>query len=490
MSQLIDLTLAEARDGLRSKKFSAIELTDAYLAAIDKTQNLNAYVTVTADRARQDAAKADQTLAAGDAPNMTGIPVSVKDLYCTQNIRTTACSHILENFVPSYESQATQNLWSQGAVLLGKVNNDEFAMGSSNSTSAFGKAINPWQRKDDTTELTPGGSSGGSAASVAARSALVSLGTDTGGSIRQPAAFTGTVGLKPTYGRVSRWGIIAYASSLDQAGPIARTVRDAAITLEAMAGFDDKDSTSVDTAVPNYEAALSGDVKGLKVGIPKEYDMEGLCPETRALWQQGAAWLKDQGAELVDISLPHAKYALAAYYIIAPAEASSNLARYDGVRFGTRVDGKSLDEMYENTRGEGFGKEVKRRILTGTYALSAGYYDAYYLKAQQVRRLVTEDFTKAFETVDVILTPPTPTPAFSFGEEPTDPVVMYANDILTISANLAGLPGLCVPAALSEDGRPMGLQLLGRPFDEATLLRTGDVIEKVAAFNAQPQLRA
>ncbi len=490
MSQLIDLTVAEARDGLRSKQFSALDLTQAYLAAIEKTQSLNSYVTVTAERAQQDAEKADQRLAAGDAPNMTGIPVSVKDLYCTQGIRTTACSHILENFIPTYESRATQNLWQDGAVLLGKVNNDEFAMGSSNSTSAFGKALNPWQRTNETTPLSPGGSSGGSAASVAARSALVSLGTDTGGSIRQPAAFTGTVGLKPSYGRVSRWGIIAYASSLDQAGPITRTVRDAAITLESMAGYDEQDSTSVQAAVPNYEAALTGDIKGLKVGLPKEYDMSGLCSQTRALWQKGAEWLKEQGAEVIDISLPHAKYALAAYYIIAPAEASSNLARYDGVRYGTRLPGDSLDEMYENTRGSGFGKEVKRRILTGTYALSAGYYDAYYLKAQQVRRLVTQDFTKAFETVDVILTPPTPTPAFSFGEEPTDPVVMYANDILTISANLAGLPGLCVPAALSTDGRPMGLQLLGRPFDEATLLRTGDVIEKVANFTQMPQLRA
>src|SRR5690606_8078464 len=417
---------------------------------------------------------------------LDGIPLAIKDLFCTKGVLTTAASHILDGFTPPYESTVTANLWREGAVLLGKTNLDEFAMGSSNETSFYGNVVNPWRRQSDNAALVPGGSSGGSAAAVAAFTAMGATGTDTGGSIRQPAAFTGITGAKPTYGRCSRWGVIAFASSLDQAGPMARTVRDCAIMLEAMAGFDPKDSTSVDLPVPNFEAALTGDIRGLKIGIPKEYRLEGINAEIDALWQQGIDWLKAAGAEIVDISLPHTKYALPVYYIIAPAEASSNLARYDGVRYGLRVEGSDLNDMYARTRGEGFGDEVKRRLLIGTYALSAGYYDAYYLKAQKVRARIAEDFRAAFKNVDAILTPTAPSAAFGFGEKGDDPLEMYLNDVFTVPASLAGLPGLSLPAGLSKDGLPLGLQVIGRPFDEETMFRVSGVLEEAAAFTAKP----
>ncbi|SDE63432.1 Asp-tRNA(Asn)/Glu-tRNA(Gln) amidotransferase subunit GatA [Rhodospira trueperi] len=493
MTKLTDLTIAEARRGLAAKDFTAVDLAEAHIAAMEAHAGLNAYVTPTPDTAREMAAASDARIAKGEAGAMEGIPLAIKDLFCTDGTRTTAGSNILGNFVPPYESTVSANLWGAGAVLLGKANLDEFAMGSSNTTSAFGGAVNPWTRAaEPDRQLVPGGSSGGSAAAVAARLALGATGTDTGGSIRQPASFCGISGLKPTYGRCSRWGIVAFASSLDQAGPMARTVGDVAIMLGAMAGHDPKDSTSAPVAVPDFTAALEQGVKGLTVGIPKEYRPdEGLSPEIEAIWTRGMEMLKDAGAETVDISLPHTKYALATYYIIAPAEASSNLARYDGVRYGLRVldEGDGLNDMYCKTRAAGFGAEVKRRILIGTYALSAGYYDAYYLKAQKVRSLIAKDFKDAFDTsVDVILTPTTPSAAFPMDDEPTDPVTMYLNDVFTVPTSLAGLPGLSVPVALTEQGLPQGLQLIGRPFDEETVLRAGRALEKAAAFTATPRL--
>ncbi len=482
MTELTALTLAEARDGLRKRAFSAAELADAHIAAIERARALNAYVLETPEAARAMAKDADARLKGGDARPLEGIPLGIKDLFATKDVRTTACSRILDNFVPTYESTVTAQLWRDGAVMLGKLNNDEFAMGSSNENSCFGPVVNPWRRKGSNVALVPGGSSGGSSAAVAAHLCLGATATDTGGSIRQPAAFTGTVGIKPTYGRCSRWGIIAYASSLDQAGPIARTVRDAAILLRSMAGHDPKDSTSVDRAVPDYEAALGKPVKGLTIGIPKEYRLDGLADEIDALWEQGVAWLKAAGANIVEVSLPHTKYALPAYYIVAPAEASSNLARYDGVRYGLRNPGRDVIGMYEKTRADGFGAEVRRRIMIGTYVLSAGYYDAYYLQAQKVRTLIKRDFEQCFaKGVDAILTPATPSDAFGVGEKGgADPIEMYLNDVFTVTVNMAGLPGLAVPAGLSTDGLPLGLQLIGRPFDEETLFSLGAVIEQAA----------
>lgn len=482
MTALTALTLAQARDGLAKKTFSAVELADAHLAAMEKARALNAYVLETPDRAMAMARAADARLHAGKAGPLEGIPLAVKDMFCTDGVRTTACSKILENFVPTYESTVTAQLWRDGAVLLGKTNNDEFAMGSSNETSYFGPVVSPWRRDGDTAQLVPGGSSGGSAAAVAARLCYGATGTDTGGSIRQPAAFTGIVGIKPTYGRCSRWGTIAFASSLDQAGPFARTVRDTAILLRSMSGHDPKDTTSVDRPVPNYEAAVGRSVKGLKIGVPKEYRMPGMSAEIEALWDKGVAWLKEAGAELVEVSLPHTKYALPAYYIVAPAEASSNLARYDGVRYGLRVNGRDVIDMYERTRAEGFGKEVRRRVMIGTYVLSAGYYDAYYLRAQKVRTLIKRDFQACFDAgVDAMLTPATPSAAFGVGEKTKgDPIEMYLNDIFTVTVNMAGLPGIAVPAGTDAKGLPLGLQLIGRPFDEETLFALADVIEKAA----------
>ncbi len=480
MAELTRLSLAEARDGLRKKDFSATELVSAHLNAMEAARGLNAFITETPEAAMATAKVADQHLAKGEGRALEGIPIAVKDLFCTEGVVTTAASHILERFAPPYESTVTAKLWEAGAVLLGKTNMDEFAMGSSNVTSYFGPAENPWRREGESRPLVPGGSSGGSAAAVAAKLCLGATGTDTGGSIRQPAAFCGVVGLKPTYGRCSRWGVVAFASSLDQAGPLARSVRDAAILLGAMAGFDPKDSTSAELPVPDFEAALGQGVRGLKIGIPKEYQAEGTAGEIVALWEKGKAWLKAAGATIVDVSLPHTKYALPAYYIIAPAEASSNLARYDGVRYGLRVEGQDLDDMYKKTRAEGFGPEVRRRILIGAYVLSAGYYDAYYLKAQKVRTLIASDFEAAFEKVDVLLTPTTPSPAFPIGEKADDPIAMYLNDVFTVPASLAGLPGISVPVGLSEDGLPLGLQLIGRAFDEGTVLRTAAALEAAA----------
>ncbi|MFT0891134.1 Asp-tRNA(Asn)/Glu-tRNA(Gln) amidotransferase subunit GatA [Pseudochelatococcus sp. G4_1912] len=489
MTDLTQLTLAQARDGLNARQFSAIELTTAHLDAIDSAEALNAYVLKTPEKALEGAKASDARIAAGEAGPLEGIPLGVKDLFATEGVRTTACSRILENFVPSYESTVTAQLWRDGAVMLGKLNNDEFAMGSSNETSFFGPVVNPWRRAGSDTALTPGGSSGGSSAAVAAGLCLGATATDTGGSIRQPAAFTGTVGMKPTYGRCSRWGTVAFASSLDQAGPITRTVRDSAIMLRSMAGFDPKDSTSVDRAVPDYEAAIGRSLKGLKIGIPKEYRLDGLSAEIDALWQRGADWLRDAGAEVVEVSLPHTSYALAVYYIVAPAEASSNLARYDGVRYGLRVPGKDIADLYENTRAAGFGREVKRRILIGTYVLSAGYYDAYYVKAQKIRTLIRQDFENVYASgVDAILTPATPTAAFGVGEKAnTSPIEMYLNDVFTVTVNMAGLPGLAVPAGLSAEGLPLGLQLVGRPFDEETLFAVGEVIEQAAGRLTAPK---
>lgn len=491
MTDLLDLTLSEARDGLRAKDFSAVELTDAYIGAMDRTRSLNAYITETTDKARAMASDSDARLAKGEPGALEGIPIGVKDLYCTEGVLTTAASHILDGFKPTYESTVSGKLWSAGGIMLGKMNLDEFAMGSSNTTSFYGPAINPWQEDGNPGKrLVPGGSSGGSAAAVAARSALATVGTDTGGSIRQPAALTGTVGIKPTYGRCSRWGIIAFASSLDQAGPFTRTVRDASIMLGVMAGHDPKDSTSARVEVPNFEAALTGDIRGLRVGVPKEYRIDGMPTEIEGLWMQGIAWMQEAGAEIVEVSLPHTRYALPAYYIVAPAEASSNLARYDGVRYGLRVPGDSLDEMYANTRGEGFGEEVQRRVLIGTYVLSAGYYDAYYLKAQKVRTRIAEDFRKAWDSCDVLLTPATPSAAFGVDERQEDPIQMYLNDVFTVPANLAGIPGISVPAGFDANGLPLGLQILGRAFDEETVLRAADVLERAASFDAAPALRA
>jgi aspartyl-tRNA(Asn)/glutamyl-tRNA(Gln) amidotransferase subunit A len=482
MSDLTALTLAQARDGLSSKSFSATELTEAHLGAIERARDLNAFVLETPDQARAMAKAADARLGRGEARPLEGVPLGVKDLFATRDVRTTACSHILDNFVPTYESSVTANLWRDGAVLLGKLNNDEFAMGSSNETSIFGPVISPWRRRGSNTPLVPGGSSGGSAAAVAAMLCVGAVGTDTGGSIRQPAAFTGIVGIKPTYGRCSRWGVVAYASSLDQAGPFARTVRDAAILLTSMAGHDPKDSTSIDLPVPNYEAAIGNSIRGMRIGIPKEYRLDGMAADVDRLWQRGAQWLQAAGAEIVEVSLPHTKYALPAYYIVAPAEASSNLARYDGVRYGLRVPGRDIIDMYQKTRAEGFGPEVRRRIMIGTYVLSAGYYDAYYVRAQKVRTLIKKDFEDCFaKGINAILTPATPSAAFGIGEQGEgDPVEMYLNDVFTVTVNMAGLPGISVPGGLSTEGLPLGLQLIGRPFDEETLFSLAQVIEDAA----------
>ena len=484
-------TIAAARDALRKGEISAVDLTMSCLTAIDAGGGLNAFVHKTPEIALEQARAADARLKAGDAPAMCGIPLGIKDLFCTKGVPSQAASNILKGFKPEYESTVTAKLFEAGAVMLGKLNMDEFAMGSSNETSCYGNAVNPWQRKGSNVQLTPGGSSGGSAAAVAADLCLGATGTDTGGSIRQPAAFTGIVGIKPTYGRVSRWGIVAFASSLDQAGPMTKSVRDAAIMLQAMAGHDPKDSTSADIPVPDFEAALTGDIRGRVIGIPKEYRMDGMPEEIEALWARGVEMLKDAGAEVRDISLPHTKYALPAYYVIAPAEASSNLARYDGVRYGHRAKlaaGDGITEMYEKTRAEGFGPEVQRRVMVGTYVLSAGFYDAYYNRARKVRALIKRDFETVFaEGVDAILTPATPSAAFGLGEmADADPVQMYLNDVFTVTVNLAGLPGVAVPVGLDAQGLPLGLQLIGRPWEEAQLLNYAHVLESRAGFVAKP----
>ncbi|MEP0696146.1 MAG: Asp-tRNA(Asn)/Glu-tRNA(Gln) amidotransferase subunit GatA [Nitratireductor sp.] len=484
VSELTRLTIAEARARLRGRDVSAAELTEAYLEAIEAANPaLNAYVVVTHDKARAMAAASDARLATGEGGALEGIPLGIKDLFATEGVHTQACSHILDSFKPRYESTVTANLWADGAVMLGKLNMDEFAMGSSNETSYYGPVKNPWRAKGSNLDLVPGGSSGGSASAVAAFMCAGATATDTGGSIRQPAAFTGTVGIKPTYGRCSRWGTVAFASSLDQAGPIARDVRDAAILLGSMASVDDKDTTSVDRPVPDYEAAIGKSVKGMRIGVPKEYRLDGMPEEIEALWQKGIDWMRDAGAEIVDISLPHTKYALPAYYIVAPAEASSNLARYDGVRYGLRETGADITAMYEKTRAAGFGREVKRRVMIGTYVLSAGYYDAYYVRAQKVRTLIKRDFETVFaDGVDAILTPATPSAAFGIADQDmaADPVKMYLNDIFTVTVNMAGLPGIAVPAGLDTSGLPLGLQLIGRPFEEETLFQAGHVIEQAA----------
>jgi aspartyl-tRNA(Asn)/glutamyl-tRNA(Gln) amidotransferase subunit A len=486
VSALTGMTISQAREGLKRKDFSAREMAAAYIKAVEAARPLNAFLVETPERAIAMAEESDARIAKGNPLPLDGVPVAVKDLFCTEGVETTAASKILEGFVPPYESAVTANLWRAGACMLGKTNLDEFAMGSSNTTSAYGHVESPWRRPGDNRPLVPGGSSGGSAAAVASRAALAAIGTDTGGSIRQPAGFCGIVGMKPTYGRCSRWGIVAFASSLDQAGPMTRDVRDAAIMLTAMAGHDPRDSTSADLPVPDFEKAVGQSVKGLKIGIPKEYRIDGMPKEIEALWQRGIDWLKDAGASTVEISLPHTPYALATYYIIAPAEASSNLARYDGVRFGLRVPGESLDEMYENTRAAGFGAEVRRRILIGTYVLSAGYYDAYYLKAQKVRALIARDFDAAFKQCDAILTPTAPSAAFAIGEKANDPIAMYLNDVFTVPVNLVGLPGISVPAGLSGEGLPLGLQVIGKAFDEEMVLRVGAAVENAAKFQAKP----
>jgi aspartyl-tRNA(Asn)/glutamyl-tRNA(Gln) amidotransferase subunit A len=486
MSDLTGLTLKTALDGLAAKSFSSEEITRAHLEAIEAARSLNAYVVETPDRAIEMAKASDARRAKGQAAPLEGAPLGIKDLFCTEGVESTAGSKILRGFKPTYESTVTSNLWRDGAVMLGKLNMDEFAMGSSNETSAWGPVVNPWRSRGGNAELTPGGSSGGSAAAVAADLCLGATATDTGGSIRQPAAFTGTVGIKPTYGRCSRWGIVAFASSLDQAGPMARTVEDAAILLRSMAGHDPKDSTSLSVETPDFAGFCGQSVKGLRIGIPKEYRVDGMPAEIDALWEQGIAWLKDAGCEIVEVSLPHTKYALPAYYIVAPAEASSNLARYDGMRYGLRVEGGNLTETYENSRAAGFGEEVKRRILIGTYVLSAGYYDAYYLKALKVRRRIADDFDQAWEKVDALLTPTAPSAAFALGQKSDDPVAMYLNDIFTVTVNLAGLPGMSVPAGLDAQGLPLGLQLIGRSLDEGTLFALGAAIEKAADFRAKP----
>jgi len=486
MSDLATLTLAGARDALRRKKISSRELTTSFIKEVEGARGLNAFVTETPELALDMATRADARLSRGEAGILEGVPLGIKDLFCTKGVKTTAGSKILGNFVPTYESTVTRQMFDAGAVMLGKLNMDEFAMGSSNETSAWGPVISPWRRKGSNTPLVPGGSSGGSAAAVSARLCLGATGTDTGGSIRQPAAVAGITGIKPTYGRCSRWGIVAFASSLDQAGPMAHTVRDCAIMLQAMSGHDPKDSTSAPIAVPDFEAAIGKGVKGMRVGIPKEYRLDGMPSEIEALWAQGIAWMKDAGAEIVDVSLPHTKYALPAYYIVAPAEASSNLARYDGVRYGLRVNGDDVIDLYEKSRAAGFGREVQRRILIGTYVLSAGYYDAYYLRAQKIRTLIARDFEQAFEKCDMLLTPTSPSPAFGIGEKTDDPISMYLNDVFTVTVNLAGLPGISVPAGVNNEGLPLGLQLIGRAFDEATLFRAGQVIEDAAAFKARP----
>ncbi|WP_420325754.1 Asp-tRNA(Asn)/Glu-tRNA(Gln) amidotransferase subunit GatA [Mameliella sp.] len=491
MSELTKLKIAEARDALRKGDVTSIELTEACLAAIEGAGVLNAFVHKTPEIAHDQATAADQRIKAGDAPSLCGIPLGIKDLFCTKGVESQAASNILGGFKPEYESTVTSQLFDAGAVMLGKLNMDEFAMGSSNETSCYGNAVNPWRRGNDDAQLTPGGSSGGSASAVAADLCLGATGTDTGGSIRQPAAFTGITGIKPTYGRCSRWGIVAFASSLDQAGPMAKDVRDSAIMLQAMCGHDPKDSTSAELAVPDFEAMLTGDIKGKTIGIPREYRMDGMPEEIDALWAEGRKMLEDAGAKIVDISLPHTKYALPAYYVIAPAEASSNLARYDGVRYGHRAklsQGDGIVEMYEKTRAEGFGDEVKRRVMVGTYVLSAGFYDAYYNRARKVRTLIKKDFEDVFaQGVDAILTPATPSAAFGLGEmTEADPVAMYLNDVFTVTVNLAGLPGISVPAGLSKEGLPLGLQLIGRPWEEGDLLNTAYALEQAAGFVAKP----
>ncbi|MBL1434574.1 MAG: Asp-tRNA(Asn)/Glu-tRNA(Gln) amidotransferase subunit GatA [Rhodobacteraceae bacterium] len=491
MTDLSKLTIADARDALRKGDFTAVELTEQYLGAIEAAEVLNAFSTNTPEIARAQALAADARIAKGDAPDMCGIPLGIKDLFCTKGVQTQAASHILDGFKPEYESTITGQLFDAGAVMLGKLNMDEFAMGSSNETSFYGPVTSPWRRDNEETKLTPGGSSGGSAAAVSADLCLGATGTDTGGSIRQPAAFTGIVGVKPTYGRCSRWGVVAFASSLDQAGPMVKTVRDSAIMLQAMAGHDAKDSTSADLAVPNFEAALTGDIRGKKIGIPKEYRLDGMPDEIETLWQEGAEKLRAAGAEIVDISLPHTKYALPAYYVIAPAEASSNLSRYDGVKYGHRAKlnaGEGITEMYQRTRAEGFGEEVQRRVMIGAYVLSAGFYDAYYIRAQKVRTLIKQDFEKVFaEGIDQILTPATPSAAFALGEmADADPIKMYLNDVFTVTVNLAGLPGVSVPAGVNSSGLPLGLQLIGQPWNEADMLNTAYALEQASGFAAKP----
>lgn len=489
MTQLTDLTIAGALKGLKNREFSARELTQAHIEAIEAARHLNAFIVETPDYALKQADAADKRYAGGASLALDGIPIGMKDLFCTKGVQTTAASRILEGFVPQYESTVSQKLWDAGCTMPGKLNLDEFAMGSANTTSAFGNVISPWKAGDGSNaDLVPGGSSGGSSAAVAARLCLGATGTDTGGSIRQPAAFTGICGIKPTYGRCSRWGIVAFASSLDQAGSMARTVEDCALMLNVMAGHDPKDSTSAPKDVPDFTKALNKDVKGMKIGIPQEYRVDGMPEDIEKLWQQGIAWLKDQGAEIVDVSLPHTKYALPTYYIIAPAECSSNLARYDGVRYGRRVEDKDLRDMYEMTRAEGFGDEVKRRIMIGTYVLSAGYYDAYYIKAQKVRRLIARDFDDAFEKVDALLTPTAPSAAFAIGENEDDPIKMYLNDVFTVPTSLAGLPGMSVPAGVDRQGLPLGLQIIGKAWDEETVLTVSRAIEKAANFTAKPQM--
>ncbi len=481
MKEITKLTIHETLDSLKNKNFSAVELTEAYLQNMEAGKRYNAYITECADKALEQAKKADERYAAATNRALEGIPLGIKDLFCTKGIRTTACSHILDNFIPPYESTVTANLLNDGAVFLGKLNMDEFAMGGSNETSYFGPVINPWSKDKN---LVPGGSSGGSAAAVAANMCAGATATDTGGSIREPAAFCGCVGIKPTYGRCSRYGIVAFASSLDQAGPIAKDVRDSAILLKSMAGFDEKDSTSYNQQVPDFESFLGKDIKGLKIGLPKEYRPEGMNEEICAYWDKTAEALKARGAELVDISLPHTKYALATYYVLAPAEASSNLARYDGIRYGLRVEGENLDKLYINTRTAGFGAEVRRRIMIGTYVLSAGYYDAYYIKAQKMRRLIHDDFVNAFKKCDVILTPTSPVTAFPIGDEnmKNNPINMYLNDVFTVSVNLAGLPAISLPVGLSKDGLPYGMQVIGKAFDEGTVFSVADKIEADAKF--------
>ncbi|WP_282053125.1 Asp-tRNA(Asn)/Glu-tRNA(Gln) amidotransferase subunit GatA [Phaeobacter inhibens] len=491
MTELNKLTLSDARDALRKGETTSVELTEACLKAIDAADALNAFVHKTPEIALERAKAADARINAGDAPAMCGLPIGIKDLFCTKGVASQAASGILEGFKPEYESTVSQQLQDSGAVMLGKLNMDEFAMGSSNETSVYGNAVSPWRRGNDTAELTPGGSSGGSASAVAADLCLAATGTDTGGSIRQPAAFTGITGIKPTYGRCSRWGVVAFASSLDQAGPMTKSVRDAAMMLEAMCGHDPKDSTSADLAVPNFEAMLTGDIKGKKIGIPREYRMDGMPAEIEKLWSEGAEMLRAAGAEIVDISLPHTKYALPAYYVIAPAEASSNLARYDGVRYGQRATleaGDGITEMYEKTRAAGFGHEVQRRVMVGTYVLSAGFYDAYYNRARKVRTLIKKDFEDVFaQGIDAILTPATPSAAFGLGEMiDADPVQMYLNDVFTVTVNLAGLPGISVPAGIDAQGLPLGLQLIGRPWEEGDLLNTAYALEESAGFVAKP----
>jgi aspartyl-tRNA(Asn)/glutamyl-tRNA(Gln) amidotransferase subunit A len=487
MSALTQLTLTDAVEGLRKRAFSSREIAEAHFEAMAAARPLNAYVLETPDRALEMASVSDERLARGEGGPLEGAPLGIKDLFCTRGVRSTAGSKILGGFTPTYESTVTANLWRDGAVMLGKLNMDEFAMGSSNETSAFGPVVNPWRSAGSNRALSPGGSSGGSAAAVAAEIALAATATDTGGSIRQPASLTGTVGVKPTYGRCSRWGVVAFASSLDQAGPIAKTVADAALLLRSMSGHDPKDSTSLPTDVPDFPAFVGKSVKGLRIGVPKEYRVDPMPAEIDALWARGVEWLREAGCEIVEVSLPHTKYALPAYYIIAPAEASSNLARYDGMRYGLRVDGPSLSDVYQLTRAAGFGDEVKRRVLIGTYVLSAGYYDAYYLKALKVRRRIADDFDQAFGQVDALLTPTAPSAAFGLGEGSGDPVAMYLNDIFTVTVNLAGLPGISVPGGLDANGLPLGLQLIGRALDEGTLFSLAGALEKAAAFKARPE---